>query len=169
MRRRSLLISLGAATTVGLAGCLGDGPPTDGTPGNGGDSDDNDGAPDGDPVLTAATLSEAACEEPETATVTVDEDALEVHVDGCIVGNTGCHVPVLVEPTFEDEPQRVAGDLLRVRIATVDDSDPDEMCTQVLTDLGYEATFVFEEALPTSVEVVHETHDGDRTVATTDR
>ena len=175
MRRRSLLSSLGAATAAGLAGCLGDGPQTDGEPeddsaGADGDSNGNGDASGGDPVLVAATLSDAACDEPETATVTFDEDALEVLVAGCIVGNTGCHVPVLVEPTLEgDEPQNVAGDPLRVRIATVDDSDPDEMCTQVLTDLGYEATFGFEDTLPAAVEVVHETPDSDRTVMTAER
>lgn len=174
MRRRSLLVSLGAATAAGLAGCLGDGPQTDGEPDDDtagdGDSNDNDGTPGGDPVLVAATLTGAACEQPESATVTFDEDALEVLVAGCIVGNTGCHVPVLVEPTLEgDEPQNVAEDPLRVRIATVDDSDPDEMCTQVLTDLGYEATFGFEDTLPAAVDVVHETPDSDRTVVTAER
>ena len=174
MRRRSLLVSLGAATAAGLAGCLGDGPQTGGEPDDDtagdGDSNDNDGTPGGDPVLVAATLTGAACEQPESATVTFDEDALEVLVAGCIVGNTGCHVPVLVEPTLEgDEPQNVAEDPLRVRIATVDDSDPDEMCTQVLTDLGYEATFGFEDTLPAAVDVVHETPDSDRTVVTAER
>lgn len=175
MRRRSLLTSLGAATAGGLAGCLASGSQTGGGPddenGDDGDStDDEGGTPGGTPVLIAAALTDAACEQPESATATFDEEAMEVHVAGCIVGNTGCHVPVLVEPTIEDDdPQSLHGDPLQVRIATVDDSDPDEMCTQALTDLGYEATFDFEDALPTSVEVVHETHDGDRTVTTANR
>lgn len=196
MQRRALLAGLGATASLGLAGCVGDGP----SDGGDGDNDDGDNGDDGtgddgdngtgaggtddgtdggdsggdgtagDPVLTSAALSSASCEEPEAATVAFDGEASEIRVDGCIVGNTGCHVPSLLEPTLEEgETRRLSDDRLLVAVETVDDSGPDEACTQALTELGYEAAFGFEGALPSSVEVVHETHDGRRTVATADR
>lgn len=182
MQRRALLTGLGATTILGLAGCVGDGPSGDGNGNDGGNGTGDDGTDDGsdggdsggddsdgDPVLTRAALSQAPCEEPETATVAFDEEVGEIRVDGCIVGNTGCHVPSLLEPTLEEgETRRLTDDRILVAVETVDDSDPDEACTQVLTELGYEATFAFEGALPSSIEVVHETHDGERTVATAD-
>ncbi|GAB3423762.1 hypothetical protein GCM10027435_30040 [Haloparvum alkalitolerans] len=172
MHRRTILRGAAAGVATALAGCAenstpGDDPTDseDGTTeagdgsddadgdsgGSGGDSDGGDGTPtDADaPALVDAALERRGdCSEPGTAaTVAFADDA--VTVDGCLEAANGCIYPELASAGYED-------DAFVVAVEGVDESDPDEACTQAIEYRAYEATASFEGGVPATVEVRHD-------------
>ena len=166
MYRRAVLATTAAVAVASVAGCVADADPIDDT-----DSDDtgsDDGADGGSSVDAASdpdiTNVEVSAADPG-ATGAAGEASIEfvtdgVHVEGTVLGETGCHGVELASTATTDEGA------LRVVVAAVDDAGSTEMCTQALTDIGYEVDAEFAEGLPESVTVVHDDADGREVVAT---
>ena len=176
MYRRSLLATTAAAAAVAAAGCVdgsdagesGDDGPDSGSPSS---DSASSGSSDSDGSDSAAS-SVAVATEPESEHVEIDEADAEtvgeavieftsdaVHVDGTVLGETGCHGVALADATVTD-------DRFRMVVAAVDDSDPEELCTQALTEVGYAVDATFVDGVPGSVTVVHDDADGHAVVAT---
>ncbi|WP_058367447.1 hypothetical protein [Haloparvum sedimenti] len=168
MHRRTILRGAAAGVATALAGCAenstpGDDPTdsedgtteagdgSDDADGDSGGSDGGDGTPtDADaPALVDAALERRGdCSEPGTAaTVAFADDA--VTVDGCLEAANGCIYPELASAGYED-------DAFVVAVEGVDESDPDEACTQAIEYRAYEATASFEGGVPATVEVRHD-------------
>ncbi|XVH30388.1 hypothetical protein ACNS7O_08205 [Haloferacaceae archaeon DSL9] len=99
------------------------------------------------------------CRTPGEATIDVDGE--RVTIAGCIQVENGCAEPALASATETE-------DGFRVVVATVDTATEDEACTEAIEFRGYEAIFEFEDAAPDRIEVVHDSAEGESTVATTD-
>jgi hypothetical protein len=65
---------------------------------------------------------------------------------------------------LDDVSYTVAEDLLTVVVAGEVRRDEDEMCTEALLPLGYEARVVMDGTVPGTVRVVHDDVDGRREV-----
>lgn len=173
MHRRTILSGFGVALAVALSGCLGGGAPTaggnggsggggDDDSGGGGDGDGSDGAAGGGgthPRFTETSLtSTGQCDSPGTAAI--DFDDAGVTVIGCAHGRNGCAVPVLGDVSYGVEEN-----LLTVVVASEVERSEDEMCTEALLPLGYEARVEMDGMVPSNVRVVHDDVDGRREVA----
>lgn len=153
MHRRTLLSAATAvAGAVAGAGCVERGTPFGDGDGGGSGSDSA-----GETTLTGIRLTRRAPGAPGTAHVEYRSDA--VRVEGTVVGDTGCHVPALDAATVSDDGE------FHVVVAAVDDSGPNELCTQALTELGYAVEATFEGGVPAGVTVVHADATGRETVA----
>ena len=161
MHRRLLLSSVGFALVATLAGCLGgSSPPTDD------DGDDTPPTTDGSggsggthPRFTETSLtSTGRCDSHGTAAVDFGDDA--VTVTGCARGRNGCAVPVLADVSYA-----VSENTLTVVVASDVERDEDQMCTEALLPLGYEARVAMDGMVPEHVRVVHDDVDGRREVA----
>ena len=170
MHRRVMLSSLGLAAAATLTGCLGgDSPPTDddgdgdgGTPPT--DTDDSGGSAGGThPRFTETSLTATGrCDSHGTASVDFDDDG--VTVTGCARGRNGCAVPVLGDVSYA-----VSRDTLTVVVASEVERDDDQLCTEALLPLGYEARVVMDGTTPGDVRVIHDDVDGRREVARASR
>jgi hypothetical protein len=170
MHRRAFLSALGFTLTTTLAGCLGGAPGAGGGGDGGDDRDDTAGPGDGGgsggnagggthPRFTETSLtSTGQCESPGTAAVDFSDEA--VTVTGCAHGRNGCAVPVLGDVSYAPD-----GDLLTVVVASEVERGEDEMCTEALLPLGYEARVAMDGMVPGVVSVVHDDVDGRREVA----
>jgi len=181
MNRRSLLAAAAAASVAGCVGAGGspgdgeEGDDTDDANGSDGDGSDGDGAtaaasgegPEtaADPDLRSTDLVEVDAESVGSA-ATIDGEAAvafapdEVAVAGTVVGETGCHGAAIADVTVDDEGA------FRVVVAAVDRSEPNRLCTQSLTAVGYELEAQFDGGVPETVAVVHDDARGRETVAT---
>jgi hypothetical protein len=173
MRRRELLASGGLVAGTVLTGCLGDGAPgsgsggddsDDGGSGGGGDGGGGGGGDDGgttspsDLELTGREFaSRDDCAGRGSAEVAFEDG--RVVVTGCITGRNGCEVPELGSTELDGDDD---GHLSVV--VTTTQPDPDAVCTQALTSLGYEARFTFEGGTPESVQVVHRSGSSESVV-----
>jgi hypothetical protein len=83
-----------------------------------------------------------------------------VPIEGCIWGANGCSIARLVGANYDSD-----SDVATVVIETVDDSGPDEACTQALVALGYRVELQFKFQLPGTVVVVHDDVNGRQTIA----
>jgi hypothetical protein len=171
MHRRFVLSGVGLAVAATLAGCLGGSPPTDGDGDDGTpptDTDDGSGGSGGSsggthPRFTETSLaSTGRCDSHGTASV--DFDDAGVTVTGCARGRNGCAVPVLADVSYA-----VSDDTLTVVVASTVERDEDELCTEALLPLGYEARVVMDGTVPGHVRVIHDDVDGRRTVARASR
>ena len=161
MRRRTLLAGTAALATAALAGCLGE------SPGSDGDTSKSPAGTDS-PALTDSAPSTPALSESTFAVETITpgggENAASVSfgdgvtVTGTIVGNNGCY-------TAELASAELAEGTLTVVVEAVEEKSEDEMCTQALVDVDYEAAFTFEGGLPERVVVRHVSMGETRTVA----
>ena len=114
------------------------------------------------PTITGRSLEPREdCSEPGSATISTD--GTTVTVEGCIVGRNGCMVASLASATYDAE-----ADELAVRVATRDDADTDELCTQQLVERGYTVSVQFDGGLPGTTTVTHDGADGERQVAQSD-
>ncbi|GAB6879397.1 hypothetical protein JCM17823_16710 [Halorubrum gandharaense] len=183
MNRRTLLAAAGTMGTVAVAGCVGDGGDAgdgDGDDANGGDQENDetggtfeDGQDGEDAAASADSEAAEIIEDPELVdtelvTVDTDDDTSDatvsfgedvVYVEGTVVGETGCHAVELAKTEVNGDGS------LEVVVAAVDDADPEEMCTQALTPLGYVVEATFDDGIPGEVTVVHDDTDGRDTVA----
>ncbi len=91
-----------------------------------------------------------------TAVVTFESDA--VHVDGTLVGATGCHAASVASATTAEDGT------FRLVVAAVDDAAPDELCTLAFTEIGYAVDLEFVDDVPEEVAVVHADAMGHETV-----
>jgi hypothetical protein len=143
MHRRLLIRAL---PLVVLSGCVG------GSGGGGGDDGDDP------PRVTDRSLEDRGeCSDPEAATVETSDG--EVRVEGCVTGPNGCAVASLGSATVEDAD-------LTVVVTTERDAPDDVACTEALVYRSYVATIALDGDVG-SVEVIHETPNGRRTVAET--
>lgn len=161
MRRRTVLSGLVVALPLSLAGCTGGSPPSDS---NGADTTDEPSetdTPDGDTVtpgrISANLVPREACPNPGEATVSFGDETISVV--GCVVGKNGCTVPRLQEVDYDRETEE-----LTVVVASVEEREEDEACTEALVNLGYEVESETAGIEPVSVRVVHDDVDGRRTV-----
>ncbi len=154
MYRRAVLAGLAVVATGCAARSGGDG---------------GDGSPTRTPLPSEAhtTSTDAAtdvteqsfertgdCEAAGSAAVTFDDD--RVTVTGCIQGRNGCMQAALGGTDLTDG-------VLSIVVTT--EKEGGDVCSQQIVQRGYDATFVFEAALPAEVRVVHESMDGRREVA----
>lgn len=175
MRRRTLLRRGGLAGLLVLAGCT--------SPGSGAPDDTETTSGDDEPTETpnsgdepTETPTELGTDEPDgSSDVTVGESTFEVTenvsgtqvdraevsfeahsetvaVDGTIWGADGCKTATLDGVDYDE-----SADELTVRVATVDrEGTEDQMCTQAIVEISYEARVFFEGGLPSSATVVHD-------------
>ncbi|MFB6236672.1 MAG: hypothetical protein ABEH81_12940 [Halopenitus sp.] len=161
MKRRTLVATLATMSTGAVAGCTGG---TDGSTGSGSTPTDTPTDTPGDtpntkPARREATLSrEGECEESAAGSATVSFGDTFVDVEGCLTARDGCHYPALADASYE-------GDVFRIVVEEVDESDPDEMCTEAIEYRAYEVEVTFDSGTPDTVEVVHVTAQGRETVA----
>lgn len=165
MKRRTLVATLATVSTAAVAGCTGgtngssgsDSTPTDArteTP-----TDAPTDTPTTRPAHREATLTrEGDCDESAAGSARVAFGDAFVDVEGCLTARDGCHYPALADASYE-------GDVFRVVVEEVDESDPDEMCTEAIEYRAYEVEVTFDSGTPDSVEVVHVTAQGRETVA----
>lgn len=176
MYRRNLLTTTAAAVAVAVAGCV-DGSDVgesgdDGSDSGGSDSGRSDSGSSDSGGSDPATSAVEVATEPEPEHVEIDEADAEtageaviefatdaVHVEGTVLGETGCHGVALADTTVTD-------DGFRMVVTAVDDSGPEELCTQALTEVGYAVDVAFIDGVPGSVTVVHDDADGHAVIAT---
>lgn len=157
MKRRTLLATLGTVSTGALAGCAG-GDGSDGSDGSGTTTPTD--TPTASPPHRETTLSrEGNCDEDAAGGASVAFGDTFVDVEGCLTARDGCHYPALAEAGYED-------DVFRIVVEEVDESEPDEVCTQAIEYRAYEVEATFDGGTPGTVEVVHVTAQGRETVAT---
>lgn len=121
--------------------------PTEGESANGGSSSDET------PTLQASSFSvtDVSSSSPaESADASFDEDESTVSVTGTILGKNGCMTADLGSANYDAED-----DQLDVTVVTKEREDAG-MCTQQVVAIDYEATFSFEDAIPSSVSVSHD-------------
>lgn len=158
IRRRAVLTGIvGVVGTTSLAGCLGanDDPAETPTPGG-------SGQPIPPSEISFAVLGQACGNGEDTATITTENG--EVQVDGVIVGRNTCD-------TAGGTATMVEGTL----VLTVDlpEEEPAQTttraCAECLTDIEYTFTATFPNEGPSGVRVVHQSANGETTVATSNR
>ncbi|MFC6826620.1 hypothetical protein [Halopelagius fulvigenes] len=185
MNRRTVLAGTAMLLPLALAGCLGGSSGSDGettdteqteteqtetgtetdatgtdelpTTGSGG------GASGTHPRFTESSLTPLdECPSPGEASVAFDDEG--VTVTGCIVGKNGCTVPSLEHLSYDGQEG-----LVTLVVAAVEERDDDEMCTEALENLGYEARVALDGTVPSAVVVVHDDVNGKREVAREER
>lgn len=155
MQRRTVLASVATLTTTGLlAGCATNSPGRG--PTNGGTPTDTPSVAGTDFTVTNAQPGNEVNE----ASVSFEDDA--VVVTGTIAGADSCKTAHLKEAELSDGS-------LAVTVATKDRPDAGDVCSQVITEISYEATVTIEGPLPAGVTVVHESMGETREVASAER
>jgi len=161
MRRRTLLATLGTMATGAVAGCTGGSNDGSGSDDSGGSGSTD--APATEPEMGDATLSRVGdCEQGSAGTATVSFGEAAVDVEGCLIARNGCHYPALADAGYADGEFRLV-------VEEVDESEPDDMCTEALEYRAYEAEVTFDDGTPETVAVVHDTAQGRQTVTTASR
>ena len=94
------------------------------------------------------------------AAVTFGTDTITIV--GCVTGANGCHVPAL-------DQTETTGDTLIVTVESREDRASGEVCTDAITQNGYELELLFAEQLPQKITVVHNDMHGRQTVLTTSK
>jgi hypothetical protein len=160
MDRRTLLRRAAAIGAIGLAGCTGNGSPTDG-PG---------GTPDGTPTPSPApptteppetveidtfdfTVTDATGDAEPTANAEFDTEANEIRFTGIIQGKNLCQTAALESIDYDRQADEV-----HLAVKTKKRADADDACGQQQVFISYEATVSFTGGLPSQVSV---SHDGE--------
>lgn len=147
MKRRDVIATV---ATVSVAGCTG--PAAD-------DEQPGDDTPSYED--TTFEVTDAGCGGPaEEAAVSFDESDESVAVSGTTSGPNGCYLARVADASYD-----ASGDEFRLVVAAYDDADPDEGCTECITEIDYEATASFDGGLPGRVVVVHRSRGEEREVA----
>jgi hypothetical protein len=188
MQRRDILKRAGAATTVGLlGGCLG----REGrSPGN--SESDGGGTSTTETTASETTTAEgttetamttrtstttadttvkdrslkvlgAECGQPKNdAAIEFEDSKKQLVVTGSMTGSDSC-----TRPKIESAKCDSKSSTFMVTIGTKQ-KDGSIGCSECITEIEYRATFTFEEALPKSVTVTHESMGESKVVADTD-
>jgi hypothetical protein len=155
LRRRAILTGIGGVVgATMLGGCLGDIDGSADTP-TPGDS----GQPFPGSEVSFAVLGQSCGSGEDTATIDIPDGAIQV--EGVIVGRDTCDTAggtvtmddgtlVLTVYLPEEEP----------------DPTPTRACAECLTDIEYTFRATFPNEGPSGVRVVHQSANGDTTVAT---
>ncbi|KAB1192435.1 hypothetical protein GJR96_02865 [Haloferax sp. MBLA0076] len=160
MNRRSILAGV-ASLCASLAGCAANDEGDDGRP----TTETTTATPTptpSEPVLAGqsiAPVSTDECPADGKANVPAIENGI-ISVEGCLWGASGCSVVRLAAVEYDAESNTAA-----VVVETVEETAPDEECTQALVPLGYRVELRFKFQLPGEVVVVHDDVNGRRTVA----
>lgn len=154
MKRRTVLSSAGGLALFALAGCL-----DRGGAGNDPYEEDDANLPDGVVDRTFEVVSVRGGSQTQEADVSFDN---RVRISGTTTGNNGCYTARLKDVSFE-------GGELEVTVEAYEDKDDDQMCTQSLVEIEYEASFQFEGDLPDRVVVKHDSMGGVETVTEVNR
>ncbi|WP_101295461.1 hypothetical protein [Halegenticoccus soli] len=125
------------------------------------DGSDGASATPSQPSISDRSFAETGdCSEPETAEIAYGESS--VAATGCIRGPNGCSAARLNGATLD-------GGTLEIVVGIEDTRDENEVCTEAIVHLGYEATVEFDGGLPEKTIVIHDGMDGRKTVATAER
>ncbi|EMA25377.1 MULTISPECIES: hypothetical protein [Haloarcula] len=100
----------------------------------------------------------------QTSSATVAFDGDQVVVEGTIWGSDGCKTADLTDVTYDSSV-----DELHISVGTKDKPDAGDVCTQAIMEINYRATATFENGLPGTVSVSHDTGDGQSPVTTATR
>lgn len=173
MNRRTMLrrtvTAVATASTVAAAGCVdgGEEPATDEPteestpdPTDEPTEEPTEDPDDGQPGLREIDLErQGNCEgRGHSAEVSSDAEDETVTIDGCFEAHNGCIYPELDHAAYAEDGTFV------VTVEGVDESEPDEACTQAVEYRAYEVVATFDGGIPGSVAV---RHDGE-TVTSTD-
>ncbi|MCH7662028.1 MAG: hypothetical protein IH933_16115 [Euryarchaeota archaeon] len=161
MNRRSVVRYCGLLAVGSVAGCIDPGleiisDDTDDEMDEG-ESDErgpNDAEPDAEEqdderteIETSFEVHSVDCGSGEDhAEVTVENDT--VVVDGVIRGENGCYSADLSAASIDE-------DRLRIEVESHEDTD-EELCTQCLTDVVYEAAITISDEYPSRIVVEHD-------------
>lgn len=163
MRRRDVLKYAGAATAVGMTGCLseGNGEPGNQTDdGNDGNSTDDDGTGNDGDTTTVTDTSFSVVSRSEggaegSASYRFENGTLNIR--GTILGSDACKTAELESAEYDEERGAVV-----VNVVTVNVEDANRrMCAEVITPVEYEVSIEFEGKQPSVVV----THDGEEVEA----
>ncbi|MHC3378992.1 hypothetical protein [Haloarcula sp. H-GB5] len=97
----------------------------------------------------------------QTSSATVAFDGDQVVVEGTIWGSDGCKTADLTDVVYDTD-----SDDLSISIGTKEMTDAGDMCTQAIMEIDYRATVTFEDGLPGTVSVSHDTGGGLSPVTT---
>lgn len=186
MYRRSVLITALFLTSEALAGCMGKDLSSSTSVPSPTESNQSQKSPN---INTTLTQNEQ-CQSEGDATVKFSSDGntqpiTSVVINGCVVGQSGCSVPILTELSVNNKsestqsPDNVTNtyadtdSVITVLITTMSEQDAAEMCTQALTPLGYSVhmNIEFDSCLDDdhyvhwTLRVIHEDINGRQIVA----
>ncbi|WP_434531267.1 hypothetical protein ACODNH_08675 [Haloarcula sp. NS06] len=100
----------------------------------------------------------------QTSSATVTFDEHQVVVDGTIWGSDGCKTADLTDISYD-----TSADELSLSVGTKEMPDAGDMCTQAIIEIDYRATVMFENGLPGTVAVSHDSGNGLCPVTTATR
>ncbi|MFW5965052.1 MAG: hypothetical protein ACOCQM_09300 [Natronomonas sp.] len=143
MKRRSLLVAAAAATTTGIAGCLGGDPATAPE----GARDDPTDTPTGPRLVDQSfEVERVECGDDYGSHEATKEDGV-VTVEGVLDGRDPSYTAELVTSEYDSE-----ADELYVEVESIE-GDDDGVSAQCIVEIEYVATFTFENGEPSSVRV----------------
>ncbi|WP_254864129.1 hypothetical protein [Halovivax gelatinilyticus] len=156
MRRRTLLAGIGSTAAITtVAGCLGDDDDGD-DPGEDGSTGSGSASPSIETVAQSELERSKDDERNIESIATISGDVESVEIAGSLEAPTPCYEAVITDVTVEDETLTVYVEL---------EETDDEMCTQQIAEIEYEATIVVESGEPTHVVVIHTDRVGEVTAA----
>lgn len=152
MNRRSVVRYCGLLAVGGLAGCLDSAPEvvSDDEEPNGEETnnDEDETRHEGrTEIETTFEVRSVECGSGEDRAETAIEDETVI-IDGVIGGENGCYSADLSAAFIDD-------DRLHVEVESYEDTD-EELCTQCLTDVTYEARIVIDGEPPSEITVEHD-------------
>ena len=100
----------------------------------------------------------------QTSSATVAFDGNQVVVEGSIWGSDGCKTADLTDISYDPNTNE-----LSISVGTKDMPDAGDMCTQAIMEINYRATVTFENGLPGTVAVSHDSGNGLSPVTTATR
>ena len=97
----------------------------------------------------------------QISSATVAFDGNQVVVDGTIWGSNGCKTADLTDISYD-----ASADKLSLSVGTTEMPDAGDMCAQAIMEINYRATVTFEDGLPDTVSISHDSDDGLNPVTT---
>ncbi|GGK55959.1 hypothetical protein GCM10009067_05550 [Haloarcula sebkhae] len=97
----------------------------------------------------------------QISSATVAFDGNQVVVDGTIWGSNGCKTADLTDISYDTNANK-----LSLSVGTTEMPDAGDMCAQAIMEINYRATVTFENGLPDTVSISHDSGDGLNPVTT---